>query len=249
MMKCAFVCILICLGLSPLVQAQELRYEASGIYETNDLGQIISQGPFSGWLVLGNTGTYNLDFQVTDQGQYQYMTAGGQIATDTIFFFSNNGYQFFGYPQGDILAVWLYRTQNDTNIWVALQAANSSWIGTADGSSLPTSQAPQTAFSGVVMYGTTSGPYDYSQYDPDTGYFYENQKGIIFRPDGTFYLKVDFGGTTTEEVGTYQIAGNQVLLAFSDGSTMILTIEEQGRKLNWYSGGMLISEFFYLGES
>ena len=99
------------------------------------------------------------------------------------------------------------------------------------------------------MYGTTSGPYDYSQYDPNTGYFYENQKGIIFRPDGTFYLNVDFGGTTTEEVGNYQIAGNQVLLTFSDGSTMILTIEEQGRKLNWYSDGMLISEFFYLGEA
>ena len=217
MMKCAFVCILICLWLPPLAQAQELRYEATGIYEANNLGQIISQGPFSGWLVLGNTGNYSLDFQVTDQGQYQYIKAGGQLATDTIFFFSDNGYQFFGYPQGDILTVWLYRTQNGTNIWIALQAITSSWIGPANGSSPPASQQGQTAFSGVVMYGTTTGPYDYSQYDPGTGYFYENQKGIIFRPDGTFYLKVDFGGTTTEEAGTYQIAGNQVLLTLSDG--------------------------------
>ena len=40
-----------------------------------------------------------------------------------------------------------------------------------------------------------------------------------------------------------------VILTFSDGSTMILTIEEQGRKLNWYGDGILISEFFYLGEA
>ena len=246
MMKCAFLCLLICLGLSTLVQAQEERYEAIGIYETDDFGQILSQGPFAGWLVLASNGTYSLDFQMADHGRYQYMTAGGQLASDTIFFFSNNSYQFFAYPQGDLLAVWLYRTPNGTNVWVTLQRIAPSETGPVNASTVSVAQPEQVAFTGVVMYGTISGPYDYSHYDPNTGYFYENQKGIIFRPDGSFYLKADFGGTTTEEEGTYRIAGNQVLLTFSDDSVLILTIEEEGRKLHWYSGGMLISEFFYL---
>lgn len=248
MIKCAFLCLLVCLGLSTVIQAQELRYEATGVCETNDLGQILYQGPFAGWLVLGGNGTYSLDFQMADEGRYQYMMARGQLATDTIFFFSDNGYQFFGYPQGDILTVWLYKTLNGTNIWVTLQTMAPSGIGPANASALPAAQPEQAVFTGVVMYGTASGPYDY-HYNPDTGYFYEDQKGIIFRPDGTFYLKTDFGDITTEEEGTYQIAGNQVYLTFSDGSIMILTIEEQGRKLHWYSDGILISEFFYLGEA
>jgi hypothetical protein len=248
MMKCAFLCLLVCLGLTSFVQAQEVRYEATGVYETNDLGQILSQGPFAGWLVLASNGTYNLDFQMADHGRYQYMTAGGQLASDTIFFFSNNSYQFFAYPQGDLLAVWLYKTSNGTNLWVTLQRIAPSGTEPANASTVSAAQPEQAAFTGVVMYGTTSSPY-YYHYDSATGHFYEDQKGIIFRPDGTFYLKADFGGITTEEEGTYRITGNQVLLTFSDGSVLTLTIEERGRKLNWYSDGMLISEFFYLGEA
>jgi len=248
MMKCAFLCLLIGLGLSSLVQAQEMRYQATGVYETNDLGQVLSQGPFAGWLVLATNGTYSLDFQMADHGRYQYMAAGGQLAQDTIFFISNNSYQFFAYPQGDLLAVWLHKTSNGTNRWVSLQRSAPSGTGPSVASTVSATQPEQAAFTGVVMYGTTSAP-SYYPYDPATGHFYEDQKGIIFRPDGTFYLRADFGGTTTEEEGAYRIAGNQVHLTFSDGSVLTLTIEEQGRKLHWYSGGMLISEFFYLGEA
>ena len=248
MMKCIFLCLLVGLGLSSLVQAQVVSYQATGVYETNDLGQVISQGPFAGWLELATDGTYSLDFQMADQGRYQYMTAGGQLAQDTIFLISNNSYQFFAYPQGDLLAVWLHKTSSGTNRWVALQRSAPSETGPSDASTVSATQPKQAAFTGVVMYGTTSAP-SYYPYDPATGHFYEDQKGIIFRPDGTFYLRADFGGTTTEEEGAYRIAGNQVHLTFSDGSVLSLTIEEQGRKLHWYSDGILISEFFYLGEA
>jgi len=248
MMKCAVICLLVGLGLSSLVQAQEVRYQATGVYETNALGQVLSQGPFAGWLVLESNGTYSLDFQMADHGRYQYMTAGGQLTMDTIFFFSNNSYQFLAYPQGDLLAVWLHRTASGTNRWIALQRIAPNGTRPANASAVSTAQPAQAAFAAAVMYGTTSAP-SYYHYNPATGHFYEDQKGIILRPDGTFYLKADFGGTTTEEEGTYRIAGNQVHLTFSDGSVLTLTIEEQGRKLHWYSGGMLISEFFYLGEA
>ncbi len=247
MMKYAFLCLLIGLALSSSVQSQEMRYQATGVYETNDLGQVLSQGQFAGWLVLATNGTYSLDFQMADHGRYQYIAARGQMAQDTIFFVSNNSYQFFAYPQGDLLAVWLHKTSSGTNRWVSLQRIAPSGTGTTDASTLSAPRPEQSAFAGVVMYGTTSAP-SYYHYNPATGHFYEDQKGIIFRPDGTFYLRADFGDTTTEEEGGYRIAGNKVELTFSDGSILTLTIEEQGRKLHWYSGGMLISEFFYLGE-
>ncbi len=248
MMKCAFLCLLVCLGMSSSADAQEERYQATGVYETGDLGQVLSQAPFDGWLVLASNGTYSLDFQMADHGRYQYISAGDLVAQDTIFFFSNSSYQFFAYPQGDLLTVWLTKTSNGTNVWIALERVTPFADVSLNASKASAAQPNQAASAGVVMYATTSAP-SYSSYDPATGHFYEDQKGIIFRPDGTFYLKADFGGTTTEEDGTYQIAGNQVLLTFSDGSVLTLTIEEQGRKLHWYSDGILISEFFYLGEA
>jgi hypothetical protein len=248
MMRYAVICILVGLGLSSSVQAQEVRYQATGVYETDDLGQALSQGPFAGWLVLESDGTYSLDFQVADHGRYQYMPAGGQLARDTIFFISSMGYQFLAYPQDDLLAVWLPLTANGTNYWVTLQRAAPLGTGPANASTAAAAQPETAAFAGVVMYGTTSAP-TYYHYNPATGHFYEDQKGLILRPDGTFYLKADFGSTTTVEEGTYRIAGNQVLLTFSDGSVLALTVEEQGRKLNWYSDGILLSEFFYLGET
>lgn len=248
MMKGILLWLLVGLGLASLVQAQDVNYQATGVYETNDLGEVISQEPFAGWLTLATDGTYSLDFQMADHGRYQYMTAGGQLAQDTIFFISNNGHQFFAYPQGDLLAVWLHRALNKTNRWVSLHRIAPSVAGSSDASTAPTPQPEQAAFNEVIMYGTTSAP-SYYPYDPATGHFYEDQKGIIFRPDGTFYLRADFGATTTEEVGAYRIAGNQVHLTFSDGSILTLAIEEQGRKLHWYSDGILISEFFYLGEA
>jgi hypothetical protein len=184
---------------------------------------------------------------MADRGQYQYIAAGGELVRDTIFFYSNSSYQFFAYPQGDLLAVWLSKTANGTNIWVTLQKAAPFGAGSANATNIIT-QPEEAAFADVVMYGTVSSP-SYYPYDPATGRFYEDQKGIIFRPDGTFYLKADFGETTTEEEGTYLIAGDQVLLTFSDGSVLALNIAEQGRKLHWYSDGILISEFFYLGEA
>jgi hypothetical protein len=248
MMKCAYFCLLIGLAFSSSVLAQEMRYQATGVYETNDLGQILSQGQFAGWLVLAANGTYRLDFNMADQGQYQYIAAGGQLAQDTIFFVSNNLYQFFAYPQGDRLAVWLQKTSSGTNRWVSLQRIAPSRTGPTNTSTSSALLPGQSAFKAVVMYGTTSAP-SYYHYNPATGHFDEDQKGIIFRPDGTFYLRADFGDTTIEEEGDYHIEINQVRLTFSDGSSLTLTIEEQGSKLHWYSGGMLISEFFYLGEA
>jgi hypothetical protein len=246
-MKCVTSCLLFFLGLSSSAQAEELSYQATGIYTTDDLGQVLSQGAFAGWLALDSNGSYSLDFQGLDHGQYLYMPAGGQQARETILFNSSTGYQFMAYPQGDLLAVWLTKTADGANLWVALQrvAPAGAAAATATDAAAPAGTA---AFDRVVMYGTTSAP-TYSHYNPATGYFYEDQKGLILRPDGTYYLKADFGDTTTVEEGNYRIAGNQVLLTFSDGSVLALTIEEQGRKLNWYSNGILLDEFFYLGEA
>lgn len=51
----------------------------------------------------------------------------------------------------------------------------------------------------------------------------------------------------TEERGRYFVQGNQVRITFSDGSGITLTLEDGGKRLNWYDNGILLSEFFFLG--
>ena len=76
--------------------------------------------------------------------------------------------------------------------------------------------------------------------DPNTGEFIsEDQTGLILRSDGTYYLRAEFGLLLTEERGRYFVQGNQVRITFSDGSGITLTLEDGGKRLNWYDNGNL----------
>ena len=101
-------------------------------------------------------------------------------------------------------------------------------------------------FTRTLIYGNTSAPY-HEYYDRDTGEILYDEDGLILRPDGTYYLKAEFGDYTTVEQGRYSVQGNQVTVVFSDGSQITFTMEDNGRRLNWYSDGVLLTEFFLLG--
>jgi hypothetical protein len=72
---------------------------------------------------------------------------------------------------------------------------------------------------------------------------------LVLRRDGTYSLRKEFGGLVTAESGRYQAAAGVVRINFDDGSAMDLKIEQEGRKLHRYSGGMLIAEYFFLGTA
>jgi hypothetical protein len=96
-----------------------------------------------------------------------------------------------------------------------------------------------------MFSSTSAGSYFY--YDRSTGDFSHDQTGIIFWPDGSYYLKAEFGAMETKERGSYAINGRKVILQFSDGSSITLDIADNNRDLRLHSQGMLISEFFFLG--
>ena len=249
------------LNLTFLLSAEETVYQVTASYETDLSGKILQQQKFSGWLKLMDNGTYQFQAHIYDDGTYTFVKSGSNNPRDTIYYTSKKGYQFFSYPSSDgqTQDIWLYRTNSGTNIWV--KAAKTKSAAKPDKPSPPNPAVPDKKprgggtlnidngrFTTVVLYGTTSAP-SYYQYDPATGRFSHDQKGIIFHPNGTYYLKADFGGLTTEERGRYVISGNQVTVRFNDGSALTLTIMENGRKLHWYSSGMLIGEFFFLGTA
>ena len=233
-------------------QGKDQVYQVTQAYQANDQGQVLSQQAFSGHIVLSAGGTYRLSLHIQDEGTYQLVKAGPQQARDTIVFTSKKGFQFYGYPQQNTLSLWLNRSPQGMNQWATAVLAGSQKIPVQPGPSPSGPTQPQgslirgNAFSTVVLFGTTSAP-SYYRYDPATGSFTDDQKGIIFWPNGTYYLKSEFGSMLMEERGRYAISGNQVQLVFSDGSSMILTIEQGGRKLHHYSSGMLLAEYFFLG--
>jgi hypothetical protein len=259
-MRFSFAIFLI-LSLTIFLSSEEKLYQVTSSYETDNSGRVLRQQEFSGWLKLLDNGTYQFQVHIYDDGTYKLIKAGPNNPKDMIYFTSNKGFQFFSYPgtNGQSQDIWLYRTNTGTNVWVKAIKSKSA-TKPAETSPSKTQTADKNAqgggtlsisngrFTAVVLYGTTSAP-SYYRYDAATGRFSDDQKGIIFHPNGTYYLKADFGDLTTEEQGRYMISGNQVALQFSDGSALTLTIMENGRKLHWYSSGMLIGEFFFLGTA
>lgn len=233
--------------------AKDLVYQVFQAYQANDQGQVLSQQPFSGQVVLSPDGTYRAALHIQDAGTWKLVKAGAQQPRDTIVFTSRGNFQFFGYPQQNMLSLWLNRSPQGISQWLTAQLAGSEAgpAGPGGGQASP----PQAgslikggAFSATVLYSATSAP-TYFRYDDSTGHFSEDQKGLIFRPDGTYYLKAEFGNIVQEERGRYAISGDNVQLVFSDGSRLVLAIVEGGRKLHWYSDGMLLTEFFFLGTA
>jgi hypothetical protein len=233
-------------------QAKDQIYQVTQAYQVNDQGQVVSQQVLSGQIVLSAGGSYRLSLHIQDEGTYQLVKAGPQQAQDTIVFTSQKGSQFYGYPQQNTLSLWLNRSPQGINQWATAVLAGSQKIPVRPGPSPSGPTQPQgsliqgNVFSTVVLYGTISSP-SYYWYDQATGSFSDDQKGIIFWPNGAYYLKAEFGSTLMEERGRYAISGNQVQLVFSDGSSMVLVIEQGGRKLHSYSSGMLLAEYFFLG--
>jgi hypothetical protein len=253
-------CILL-FGMMPgLLFCLDYKYQVTSRYETDDQGKILQQQPYNGWIILHNNGTYKLQFHIYDEGSYQYVTANPQQPNDTIYFNSRNNFRFFAYPRQNTLEIWLQKTNTGTNQWVhaELSAApppvqSPAATGTT-GASVPTgnknisvgSLIKNGVFSRKVIYGNTSIS-SYYLYDRTTGEISADEKGIIFRPNGTYFLRSEFGSSVIEEKGNYQIVGDQVRIIFQDNSSMTLTLMDGGKSLHWYNQGMLISEYLFLG--
>jgi hypothetical protein len=229
------------------------------MYESNDQGNILQQSPYSGWLILYGNGTYKLKIHIDDEGTYQYIKANPKQPNDTIYFNSSKSFQFFAYPRQNTLEVWLYKTNTGTNQWVhaelpAAPAANPPAATGPPGTTLPPANTPVNpgslisngVFAKKVIYGN-SNIQTYYLYDRATGSISADEKGILFRPDGTYFLRSEFGASVIEEKGSYRIVGDKVQVVFHDNSNMILTLVNGGKSLHWYNQGMLISEYLFLG--
>jgi hypothetical protein len=242
--------------LSAAQSSKDLVYQVFQAYQANDQGQVLSRQPFNGQIILSPDGTYRAALHVSDTGTWKLVKAGAQQPRDMLVFSSRGNFQFYGYPQQGLLSLWLNRSPQGISQWLAAQLTGpvSGPSGPGPQGGGPASPPPGgslirgRAFAAAVLYSATSAP-TYFRYDESTGRFSEDQKGIIFRPDGTYYLKAEFGDIVQEERGRYVITGANVQIVFSDGSQLILAIVEGGRKLHWYSGGMLLSEFFFLGTA
>jgi hypothetical protein len=262
MNKAGFVIVLILVfGLARgVLICQDYNYQATFMYESNDQGKILQQTSYQGWLILYKNGTYKLQFHLEDEGSYQYVKANPQQPNDTIYFYSKKNFRFFAYPRQNALEVWLHKTPAGANRWVHLELATPPSAVPPAGSmdSSGTTGLPGTqhinigalikngVFVKKVIYGDTSMPV-YHYYDRNTGDISADEKGLLFRPDGTYFLRVTLGTSVMEEAGPYRISGDQIQVVFSDKSSMILTLKDGGKSLHWYHQGMLISEYWFLG--
>lgn len=238
--------VLLALGMASAVSAQDRYYRVLNVFEATDQGRVMQNRALTGWLILRRDGAYLLQLSSQDQGTYRHVPAAQNQGREMVYFQSATGRKFFAYPYQNGMMVWLQKSASGGNLY--LNAVASPPPGALPGTatrSLPAIKGGR--FSATVMFGDTSAP-NLLLYDRNTGEISANEKGIVFRPNGTFALRAEFGNTVTTGHGQYQIQGNRVLLRFSDGSGMTLVLEKGGRNLNWYgTGGMLISEFFFLG--
>lgn len=240
--------------------AQDRTFKITLMYEADDQGKILTQKPYTGWVILKADGTYNVRVYQDDRGRYIFSKANADQPNDTIFFYSQNNYRYFAYPRGNMIALWLNKPRPGVNLWVNAElTTGTTATAPAAPPAVPPTQTPPAApgglyqqelirngrFTKLTMFTTTSaGSYFY--YDDATGAFSHDQTGVVFRPNGTYSLRAEFGSSITTESGTYTINGRQVTILFSDNSAITLTIADNGRDLHWYSNGMLISEFFFL---
>ncbi|MBW1802052.1 MAG: hypothetical protein JRJ85_15135 [Deltaproteobacteria bacterium] len=242
------------------VGAEDRSYSVSILYETDDAGVILSQQPFNGTVVLHDNGTYHVSLHIKDEGTFKFVAAGVLQPQDIIYFYSQSKFQFFAYPKGNTLAIWLHKNQQGRNVWVQgellpvpapptdPQPKSKELPAPLPGTkNLPPGTVKDNVFSVGVIYGDTSAP-SYYREDLFTGELTADEKGIIFRPDGTYFLRVEMGNHIMREEGRYIIQGDVVRIVFSDGSMMDLKIVNDGQSLNWYgTDGVLISEYFFLG--
>jgi hypothetical protein len=235
--------------------AQDRTYKITVMYEADEQGKILTQQPYTGWVILKADGTYNVRVNQDDQGKYTFSAANANQPNDTIFFYSQNNYRYFAYPRGNMIALWLNKPRPGVNLWVNAElttGTGSTAAAPAVPSLSPTSGGlyqqgliKNGRFTKLTMFTTTSAGY-YFYYDESTGNFSHDQTGVVFRPNGTYALRAQFGSSITSENGTYTINGREVTITFSDNSAITLTIADNGKDLHWYTNGMLISEFFFL---
>jgi hypothetical protein len=236
-------------------QQQDRQYDIVGAYETDYQGNVLNQSQASGYLLLKADGTYELNTYVAVQGTWQFIPAGsGNSSVDMFQFRTAQGYQHFAYANRTQLAIWLSQTQTGTHIWLNSALSTAGATETPQTGQEGTGQSdgqPFTIVNGVfdrtVMYADTSAS-SYLRFYEDTGDFDADTRGIILRADGSYYLRVELGDAVHVESGRYMVSGNQIVVQFSDGSAMTLVMEDNGRRLVMYSGGKLISEYFYLGS-
>ncbi len=158
----------------------------------------------------------------------------------------------FAYPKGKLISVWLNKPRPDVNLWVNGTLVEKEGTTTApppppvSGGLYNNGLIKNGRFTRLTIFSTTSAP-SYYYYDEFTGNFSQDTTGIVFRPNSTYAMRVEYSGSITYEKGVYSVQGNYIHIRFYDNSSMSLTIAPNGRDLNWYGqGGMLISEFFFL---
>ena len=252
----SFVCLSTLVLILLSVAQADTTYKFDITYEATHAGQILNQQPCSGWLTLMSDGTYKAKITVDDSGTYRRQNVQG---IERVFFTSKTGSQFFGQKQGVSFGIWCYQTPRGTSVWVkgneAVVANNGKNSAVKDlnkglsamaGGSNATFSIKNGRVTKTALFGATSAG-NYGYYDRATGELSHDQQGLILRPDGTYYFSSEFGVAEFKERGNYTISANQVLLKFDDGSSFVLTIANNGKQLNYYSQGMLINEYFYLG--
>lgn len=258
-----FICILLLVLEAGLLFCQDYKYQVTAIYEADEQGKILQQEPYRGWIILFKNGTYKLQLHIYDEGVYQYVKGNPQQPNDTLYFNSNKNFRYFAYPRQNALEVWLNKTNTGANRWAHAELSDES---TNSASTPPPANTPGTGsvfpggnkninigslikngvFSKKVLYGNSNANI-YHLYDQTTGDITTDEKGLILRPNGTYFLRSELGNSVFEEKGNYRILGDKVRIIFQDNSSMTLTIEDGGKALYWYDQGMLISEYYFLG--
>ncbi len=252
--------IIACFALTTSLYADS-TFQFNLTYESTDAGQIVAQQACSGWMTLRDNGTYQSKVTVDDSGTWRLQNMQG---VQRIFFVSRTGSQFFGQLQGNTLGVWCSKTPRGTNVWIkgnkAAAGAKVAKVSKPQGA-VKDMQKGLNALAGgknatftvkngrvtkTALFGATSAG-NYGYYDNATGELTHDQQGVILRPNGTYYFSSEFGAVEFKERGFYTIVGNNVTLRFDDGSSFVLTIMNGGKQLNYYSQGMLINEFLYMG--
>lgn len=235
-------------------EAQDHYYHFTSLMEVNAQGKVLQQAPAQGWILLRAGGTYSLQYSSSsEQGSYRLMAGGQNQGKAMLMFQSSAQRKFFAYPSPNNLLVWVRQTPQGNHLFLNAVAARPPSGGQSKAGPATTPGRAQAlpplaggVFSRAVMFGDTSAPHYYRR-DPNSNELTAGEKGVVFRPNGAFALRSEFGNSVFNGHGAYRVSGDRIQMTFSDGSGMSLVIDQGGKKLNWYNNGMLISEFFFYG--
>jgi len=230
--------------------ADDRVYNVTGAFEADDQGRILSRAPMTGRIVLRANGTFLVELHVKDQGTFRFVKANPQQPRDTIYFDSESGYRYFAHPGENDLALWLHKNAGGANVWIQAEpAVESGPAGRLPGTRLtPEGLIQNGRFVQAAFYANTSAP-SYLRENRATGDLYADEKGIVFRPDGSYFLRAELGSVLMKETGLYSISGDIVRIVFSDASFIDLKMINGGQALYWYTNGILISEFYFVGTA